>query len=71
MSVPTPPDPYRIKRIANKLEAAWRIDPEMTFQGLLMNLGPTDFYENLCPDEDLEKCLDTYLKDHSVSQWKS
>lgn len=71
MSTPTLPDPYRIKRILNKLEAAWGIDPEMTFQGLLMNLGPTDFYENPCSDKDLEKCLDTHLKDHSLSGWKS
>ncbi len=70
----TPPDPYRIKRILNKLERVWShrdchlstlIDDLFHPPGYIAMMGDWD------TDEKLEKRLDIYLKDHSVSQWKS
>lgn len=71
MSAPTPPDPYRIKRILNKLERVWETMPEEAF---LRSLGRTMWsseIDSYTSDEILESELDTYLKDHSMSQWKS
>ena len=71
MSAPVPPDPYRIKRILNKLEIVWSDDPTKSMNDIWMDAWmETEKYEDL-KDDHLEKSLDTYLKDHSVSQWKS
>lgn len=74
MNTPIPLDPYRIKRILNKLERVWShcgchlsmlIDDLFHPPGYIAMMGDWD------TDEKLEKRLDIYLKDHSVSQWKS
>lgn len=68
MSALTPPDPYRIKRILNKLESAWMEHPDFTLQNILWSLEDQD---EVCDDEKLENALDSYLKDHKLSAWKS
>ena len=68
MSAPTPPDPYRIKRILNKLEAVWEGRPNLTLTETLWNISLDGDYQ---ADDTVEKSLDRYLKDHSLSQWKS
>lgn len=71
MSAPVPPDPYRIKRILNKLEIVWSDDPTKSMNDIWMDAWiETEKYEDLT-DDHLEKSLDTYLKDHSLSGWKS
>ena len=72
MSATTPPDPYRIKRILNKLETAWETMPEEDLTGVLFRVGLGLLCEYGEGDENTEKTLDTYLKDHSLtSTWKS
>lgn len=74
MSAPTPPDPYRIKRILNKLETIWSSQSQERFERVFFS-----FYREFCDDdmmgkmsdEQFEKSLDTYLKDHKVEGWKS
>jgi hypothetical protein len=73
MSAPTPPDPYRIKRILNKLETVWSHDPSMDLDDIVAHAqtdhGDGHFYAS---DRQIEKYLDAYLKKHSLtSTWKS
>jgi uncharacterized protein YihD (DUF1040 family) len=68
MSTPTPPDPYRIKRILNKLERVWETRPDLALTETLWNIGLDGDYQS---DDTAEKALDIRLKDHSLSGWKS
>ena len=68
MSAQTPPDPYRIKRILNKLERVWESRPDLTLTETLWNIGLDGDYQS---DDTAEKALDIRLKDHKVETWKS
>lgn len=71
MSAPTLPDHHKIKRILNKLEAAWETMPERSFADALCWASKTSAIYATDSDELIESELDTYLKDHSLSGWKS
>ena len=71
MSTPTPLDPYRIKRILNKLEKAWETAPDEAFLRVLGRTMRSSEIDSYISDKILESELDTYLKDHKVSAWKS
>lgn len=71
----TSPDPYRIKRILNKLEDVWADQPDDRFSEVIEELFyPKDslaIVGDAPTDKKLEKSLDRYLKDHKVEAWKS
>lgn len=71
MSMPTPPDPYRIKRILNKLEKVWETMPDKSLASAMCLASRTSGIYSTDSDELIESELDIYLKDHSVSGWKS
>ena len=71
MSAPTPPDPYRIKRILNKLERVWETRPDKPFLRTLGRATWSSEINSFDSDKTLEDFLDTHLKDHKVEGWKS
>jgi len=71
MSALNPPDPYRIKRILNKLEAAWETMPDKPLPRVLGRVMWSSEINSFDSDKTLEDFLDRYLKDHKVEGWKS
>lgn len=70
MSAPIPPDPYRIKRILNKLETIWSADPDSSFTDALWLAGISPL-EEFNDDALLEKHLDFWLNQDKMKGWKS
>lgn len=66
----TPPDPYRIKRILNKLETIWSANPDASFSDALWHAGISPL-EEFNDDALLEKHLDFWPNQDKMKGWKS
>lgn len=65
-------DPYRIRRILNKIETAWSVAPDLRLNQFLAAIAydvPDLFY---LEDDVFESKLDGWLESHGLtSGWKS
>ena len=53
-------DPKRIKRIINKVEELWKVNPDWRLTQLIMNVLSMNSDPYYIEDEQLEKALDDF-----------